>query len=74
MVEIGFSHKLISKMWNWKCLVKTDFHTLTLEAINRHFRATLIQAYLYDLQIAVESWRSKMNVKKPHSGLFEDEK
>jgi hypothetical protein len=48
--------------------------TLTLEAINRHFRATLIQAYLYDLQMAVESWRSKMNVKKPHRGLFETEK
>ena len=34
----------------------------------------MIQAYLYDLQMAVESWRSKMNVKKPHRGLFEAEK
>ena len=24
--------------------------------------------------MAVESWRSKMNVKKPHRGLFEAEK
>ena len=35
--------------------IRPRSHTLALEAINRHFRTTLIQAYLYDLQMVVES-------------------
>ena len=50
--------------------VRPRSYTLALEAIIRHFRETLIQDYLYDFQMAVQIWRSNMNVKKLHRGLI----
>ena len=71
-VELEVFHRIIFLLK--RAPIRPRPHILALEAIKRHFRATLIQAYLYDFQMAVESWRSKLNVKKPHRGLFETEK
>ena len=46
-VELSLFHKIIFLLKRESFRPRS--HTLALEAINRHFRATLIQAYLYDL-------------------------
>ena len=64
-VELSLFHRIIFLLKREP--IRPRSHTLALEAINRYFRATLIQAYLYDLQMAIETWRSMVNVKKPHN-------
>ena len=71
-VELSLFHRIIFLLKREPNRARS--HTLGLEDINRHFRATLVQAYLYDLQMALESWRSKMNVKKHRRGLIGTEK
>ena len=58
-IELSMCHRIIFMLK--RATNRPISHTLTLEAINRHFRTTMIQ-------LAVQSWRSKMNVMKPHRG------
>ena len=51
-VELSLFHRIIFLLKREP--IRPISHTLALEDINRHFRATLVQAYLYDLQMAVE--------------------
>ena len=46
---------------------------MAMEAIMRHLEVTAVIAYLYDFQLALESWTAKMNIQKPARNLFDNE-
>ena len=71
-VELSLFHGIVFILR--RDTIRPQPHTLALEDIQRHFRATMLQAYLYNFQLALESWKSKLNVLNPHRGLRDFEK